>query len=96
MCGKVDRNHDIVYAGRERRSPGLATATTRDPGMRAAEPRRHGPGSDSPGIRMLFMGQEIPADRPWSDTPSPDTSIDWAALDRGDKIVVDYLRFARN
>ena len=49
----------------------------------------------SPGIPMLFMGQEILEDEPWSDTPRPDTSIHWAALEAGDKIVADILRFAR-
>jgi 1,4-alpha-glucan branching enzyme len=44
---------------------------------------------------MLFMGQEILEDKPWSDTPSPDTSIWWAGLDGGDKNMSDFLRFTR-
>ncbi len=41
------------------------------------------------------MGQEILEDKPWSDTPSPDTSIWWAGLDGGDKSMSDFLRFTR-
>ncbi len=44
---------------------------------------------------MLFMGQEILAHEPWNDTPGADTSIPWAALEAGDKISADFLRFAR-
>ena len=44
---------------------------------------------------MLFMGQELLADDPWNDTPGADTSIPWAALEAGDKIVADFLRFTR-
>jgi 1,4-alpha-glucan branching enzyme len=49
----------------------------------------------SPGIPMLFMGQEILAHEPWNDTPGADTSIPWAALEAGDKTSADFLRFAR-
>ena len=89
-------NHDIVYAGREPRIARLGDGN--DPRSWYARSRSRvatGLVLTSPGIPMLFMGQEILEDKPWSDTPSPDTSIDWAALDRGDKIVADYLRFAR-
>jgi 1,4-alpha-glucan branching enzyme len=49
----------------------------------------------SPGIPLIFMGQEILEDKQWGDTPSPDTSIWWAGLDRGDKSMSDFLRFTR-
>jgi 1,4-alpha-glucan branching enzyme len=44
---------------------------------------------------MLFMGQELLADEPWSDTPGTGTSIPWAALEAGDKTLADFLRFMR-
>ena len=50
------------------------------------QPPRHGATMTSPGIPMLFMGQEILAHEPWNDTPGADTSIPWAALEAGDKI----------
>ena len=49
----------------------------------------------SPGLPHIFMGQEILEDKQWSDTPSPDTSIWWAGLNRGDKSMSDFLRFTR-
>ena len=49
----------------------------------------------SPGIPLIFMGQEILEDKPWSDTPSPNTLIWWAGLDGTDKSMSDFLRFTR-
>ena len=31
----------------------------------------------SPGIPMLFMGQELWTDDQWNDTPGADTSMPW-------------------
>jgi 1,4-alpha-glucan branching enzyme len=89
-------NHDIVYAGREPRIARLADGNdARSWYARSRSRVAMGLVLTSPGIPMLFMGQEMLADKTWSDTPSPDTSIDWAPLDGGDKIVTDFLRFAR-
>jgi 1,4-alpha-glucan branching enzyme len=89
-------NHDIVYAGREPRIAQLADdSDARSWYARSRSRVATGLVLTAPGIPMLFMGQEILSNRPWSDTPSLDTAIDWAALDGGDKIVVDYSRFAR-
>ncbi|MFL6792305.1 MAG: alpha-amylase family glycosyl hydrolase [Bradyrhizobium sp.] len=89
-------NHDIVYAGRDLRIARLADGN--DPRSWYARSRSRvamGLVLTSPGIPMLFMGQEVLADKPWSDTPTAETSIDWAPLEAGDKAITDFLRFAR-
>jgi 1,4-alpha-glucan branching enzyme len=90
-------NHDIVYAGREERIAALADGS--NPRSWYARSRSRvalGLLLTAPGIPMLFMGQEMLASKPWSDTPSADTEIDWAALDRGDEVMAGFLRFARD
>ena len=89
-------NHDIVYAGRDPRIARLADGS--DPRSWYARSRSRlamGLVMTSPGIPMLFMGQELLADDPWNDTPGADTSIPWAVLEAGDKIIADFLRFTR-
>jgi 1,4-alpha-glucan branching enzyme len=89
-------NHDIVYAGREARIARLADGS--NPRSWYARSRSRvalGLVLTAPGIPMLFMGQEILADKPWSDTPSAETEINWGALAGGDKIMADFLRFTR-
>jgi 1,4-alpha-glucan branching enzyme len=89
-------NHDTVYAGRDSRIARLADGS--DPRSWYARSRSRlamGLLMTSPGIPMLFMGQEILAHEPWNDTPGADTSIPWAALEAGDTISADFLRFAR-
>ncbi len=49
----------------------------------------------SPGIPMIFMGQEFLEDKQWSDTPSPDHLLYWDGLAAGDKTMADFLRFTR-
>ena len=89
-------NHDIVYVGREPRIARLAGGdNARSWYARSRSRIAMGLVLTSPGIPMLFMGQEILEDKPWSDTPSPDTSIWWAGLDGGDKNMSDFLRFTR-
>ena len=44
---------------------------------------------------MLFMGQEFLEDKPWSDTPDPNTLIYWDGL-ATDAVMHDYLRFAQD
>jgi 1,4-alpha-glucan branching enzyme len=88
-------NHDIVYAGREPRIARLADGSnTRSWYARSRSRVATGLLLTSPGIPMLFMGQELLEDKPWSDTPNPDTEISWSALS-GDKIVGNFLRFTR-
>jgi 1,4-alpha-glucan branching enzyme len=89
-------NHDIVYAGREPRIARLADGSnTRSWYARSRSRVAMGLLLTSPGVPMLFMGQELLEDKPWSDTPNPDTEISWAGLDGGDKIVGNFLRFTR-
>jgi len=45
----------------------------------------------APGIPMLFMGQEILEDKPWSDTPSAATLVWWDGL-AADRAMRDQLR----
>ncbi|WP_316176427.1 MULTISPECIES: alpha amylase C-terminal domain-containing protein [unclassified Bradyrhizobium] len=87
-------NHDIVYAGREPRIPRLADPVdSRCWYARSRSRVATGLLLTAPGIPMLFMGQELFEDRPWSDTPNPDTTISWALLDGEDKITADAMRF---
>ena len=67
-------NHDIVYAGREPRIARLGDGD--DPRSWYARSRSRvatGLVLTSPGIPMLFMGQEILEDKPWSDDAEPRT-----------------------
>jgi len=47
----------------------------------------------SPGIPMLFMGEEFLEDKSWSDS-NPDLLLFWDGL-KTDKVMQDYLRFCR-
>lgn len=51
----------------------------------------------APGIPMLFMGQEFLEDKQWSDdfVSHHDLLLYWAGLDRGDKQMLDHVRFTR-
>jgi 1,4-alpha-glucan branching enzyme len=89
-------NHDIVYNGR---SPRIAKLS--DPSNArswyARSRSRFGMGLllTSPGIPLIFMGQEFLEDKQWSDTPNPANEIWWQGLDIGDKVMSDFLRFTR-
>lgn len=88
-------NHDIVYAGRESRISRLSDAI--DARSWYAQSRSRvalGLLLTAPGIPMLFMGQELLADKPWSDTPSPDHAIAWDQFDGGDAVMHGFFRFA--
>lgn len=88
-------NHDIVYTGRAPRIARLAGGDdARSWYARSRSRIAAGLVLTAPGIPMLFMGQEILEDKPWSDTPGPDTEIWWAGLD-SDKNMSDFLRFTR-
>jgi 1,4-alpha-glucan branching enzyme len=89
-------NHDIVYAGRDLRIARLADGS--NPRSWYARSRsRLGMGLllTSPGIPMIFMGQEFLEDRQWSDTPGPSTLIGWEGVESADNTMSDFLRFTR-
>ncbi|CAI4033109.1 1,4-alpha-glucan branching enzyme [Nitrospira tepida] len=91
-------NHDIVLKGREQRIARLG-----DPGnprswyARSRARVATGLSLTAPGIPMLFMGQEFLEDKQWSDNFEFDRNLllYWAGLDRGDKQMLDHLRFTR-
>ncbi len=91
-------NHDIVYNGRE-----LRIARLGDPDhprswfARSRARVATGLSLTAPGIPMLFMGQEFLEDKQWSDdfVAHHDLLLYWAGLDRGDKQMLDHLRFTR-
>jgi 1,4-alpha-glucan branching enzyme len=91
-------NHDIVYKDREPRIARLG-----DPGRprswfgRSRARVATGISLTAPGIPMLFMGQEFLEDKQWSDNHDfhDELLLHWEGLDRGDKQMVDHLRFTR-
>jgi 1,4-alpha-glucan branching enzyme len=87
-------NHDIVYAGRQPRVAQLADSVdSRSWYARSRSRVATGLLLTAPGIPMLFMGQELLESRPWSDTPSAATGINWAPFDGGDRIAAGFVRF---
>ncbi|MEJ2692528.1 MAG: alpha-amylase family glycosyl hydrolase [Candidatus Thiodiazotropha sp.] len=48
----------------------------------------------TPGIPMLFMGQEILEDKYWSDSPDPGHLVWWDGL-KQDRHMADHLRFTQ-
>ena len=89
-------DHDRVYIGRDPRIPRLADgASSRSWFARSRSRVAMGLVLTSPGIPMIFMGQEFLEDKQWSDTPDPASLISWAGLENGDKIMGDFLRFTR-
>jgi 1,4-alpha-glucan branching enzyme len=89
-------NHDIVYAGRSPRIAKLAGGNdSRSWYARSRSRFATGLLLTSPGIPLIFMGQEFLEDKQWSDTPNPSFEIWWQGLDSGDKTMSDFLRFTR-
>ncbi len=89
-------NHDLVLAGRNPRIPVLADSS--DPRSWYARSRSRvatGLLLTAPGIPQLFMGQEFLEKQPWDTNPGGPNLLNWAALNTGDKIMNDYLRFTR-
>jgi 1,4-alpha-glucan branching enzyme len=91
-------NHDIVYQGREQRVARLGDPS--DPRSWFGRSRARvatGISLTAPGIPMLFMGQEFLEDKQWSDNLDfhRDLLLHWAGIDKGDKQMVDHLRFTR-
>jgi 1,4-alpha-glucan branching enzyme len=91
-------NHDIVYLGREPRVARLGDAANPRSWFGRSRARvATGIGLTAPGIPMLFMGQEFLEDKPWSDNLEfhQDLRLYWEGLDKGDKQMLDHLRFTR-
>ena len=89
-------NHDIVYSGRSPRIAKLSDASnSRSWYARSRSRLSLGLLLTSPGIPLIFMGQEFLEDKQWSDTPNPSYEIWWQGLDSGDKNMADFLRFTR-
>jgi 1,4-alpha-glucan branching enzyme len=91
-------NHDIVFVGREQRIARLGHPS--DPRSWFGRSRARVATALSltaPGIPMLFMGQEFLEDKQWSDNfeARKDLLLNWGGLDRGDKQMLDHLRFTR-
>jgi 1,4-alpha-glucan branching enzyme len=89
-------NHDIVYNGREQRIARLGDPDhARSWYARSRARVATGLSLTAPGIPMLFMGQEFLEDKQWSDDfiAHQDLLLYWAGLDRGDKQMLDHLRF---
>lgn len=89
-------DHDRVYSGREQRIARLADeADSRSWYARSRSRVATALVLTSPGIPMLFMGEEFLEDKQWCDTPNAANLIWWAGLENGDKIMGDFLRFVR-
>ena len=91
-------NHDIVYNGREMRIARLGDpANPRSWFARSRARVATGLSLTAPGIPMLFMGQEFLEDKQWSDDfdSHHDLLLYWGGLDRGDKQMLDHVRFTR-
>jgi 1,4-alpha-glucan branching enzyme len=93
-------NHDIVQASHGDRQPRIAalsdSSNARSWYARSRARVAAGLLMTSPGIPMLFMGQEFLEDKYWSDNPDyfKNTLIYWDGL-KNDKAMIDYLRFTR-
>ncbi len=91
-------NHDIVYRDREPRLARLADpANPRSWYGRSRARVATGLSLTSPGIPMLFMGQEFLEDKQWADdfVSHPELLLYWTGLEQGDKQMADHLRFTR-
>jgi 1,4-alpha-glucan branching enzyme len=97
--GRLDQcleNHDLVYAGHAGAARVARLADNFDARSWYARSRSRiatGLLLTAPGIPMLFMGQELLEEKPWSDTPHLDTTIWWSQLDSGDQVAADFVRF---
>jgi 1,4-alpha-glucan branching enzyme len=93
-------NHDIVYAGegmdRDERIPKLGDGNDGWSVFASGRARvAHGILLTSPGIPMLFMGQEMLETKKWHDSRQEQYLIWWDGLDNGVKKVSDFTRFVR-
>ena len=87
-------NHDIVFDGKGPRVARLADGSdSRSWFARSRSRVATGLLMTSPGIPMLFMGEEFLEDKSWSDS-NFDLLLFWDGL-KTDKVMQDYLRFCR-
>ncbi len=95
-------NHDLVLdADGDHRKPRVARlADPSDPRSWYARSRARvatGLLLTSPGIPMLFMGQEFLEDKLWSDNPNRDNLfLWWEGVEGADKHMVDFHQFTRD
>lgn len=92
-------SHDEVFLGRSPRIAALGDASNARSWYARSRARvANGLVLTSPGIPMLFMGQEFLEDKQWSDDLSvvSDHLIWWGGLQQGDKAMVDHLRFVQD
>jgi 1,4-alpha-glucan branching enzyme len=90
-------NHDVVYAGRDPRIAALADGSDHHSWYARSRSRvATALVFTSPGIPMLFMGQELLEDKQWSDNRDPATLVWWGGLDTGDQTVTDFVRFTKD
>lgn len=91
-------NHDIVYRDREQRIARLGDPS--NPRSWYARSRARvatGLSLTTPGIPMLFMGQEFLEDKQWADDfdRHGNLLLHWAGLESADKQMLDHVRFTR-
>ena len=87
-------NHDVVFDGKGSRVARLADGSdTRSWYARSRSRLATGLLLTSPGVPMLFMGEEFLEDKSWSDSNNA-LLIFWDGL-KTDKVMQDYLRFCR-
>ena len=87
-------NHDIVFDGKGSRVARLADGSdSRSWYGRSRSRLATGLLLTSPGIPMLFMGEEFLEDKSWSDSNDA-LLIFWDGL-KTDRVMQDYLRFCR-
>ena len=92
-------SHDNVYAGHADRQPRVAALAdpTNARSWYARSRARVATGLllTAPGIPMLFMGQEVLEDKPWSDAPDPSFLIWWDGL-ASDRAMQGHLECTRD
>ena len=89
-------DHDVVRIGKDLRIARLADQSKPRSWFGRSRSRvATGLLLTSPGIPMLFMGQEFLEDKQWNDDPASGGQLWWQGLDGGDKQMADFLRFTR-
>ena len=90
-------NHDAVFQGKGQRISRLADPSdARSWYARSRSRVALGLLLTAPGIPQLFMGQEFLEDKQWSDDPASPLHLYWEGLARGEKPMVDFLRFSQD
>jgi len=88
-------SHDEVFLGRSPRIAALGDASNARSWYARSRARvANGLVLTSPGIPMLFMGQEFLEDKQWSDYPAGGNLIWWEGL-KTNRAMQDHLRFTQ-